>query len=101
MRVGVGWGGNEAHEVDEQLGLPEQDGFIAAAVWMLQDFATPSAGQRRPAGAWCQLPQPTAAPRRGNRDYGAGTPMPSRSARVPSYSDMRPEAAHQRTSSCY
>ena len=56
MRVGVGWGGNEAHEVDKQLGSPEQDGFIAAAVWMLQDFATPSGGQRRPAGAWCSVP---------------------------------------------
>jgi hypothetical protein len=99
LRVGAGRGGYEADQISEQLGSPEQDGFIAAAVRVLQDFATPSRGPSRPAEA-----QPPAwlrawPHRHGNRGCGAGTPMPSRSGRVPSCTDRRPEAALHRASS--
>ena len=93
LRVGTGRGCCEAYQINQQLGSPEQDGFIAAAVRVLQDFATPSDGSCRPADA-----QPPVGPRawpyrHGNRGCGEGTPMPSRSGRVPSCTDMRPEAA--------
>jgi hypothetical protein len=42
LRVGVGRGDYQAHQLGDQLGSPEQNGFIAAAVGVLQDFATPS-----------------------------------------------------------
>ena len=51
LRVGTGRGGYEAYQINQQLGSPEQDGFIAAAVRVLQDFATPSDGPSRPANA--------------------------------------------------
>ena len=51
LRVGIGRGGYEANQISKELGSPEQDGFIAAAVRVLQDFATPSDGLGRPADA--------------------------------------------------
>jgi hypothetical protein len=51
LRVGTGRGSNEAHQINQQLGSPEQDGFIATAVRVLQDFATPIDGLSRPADA--------------------------------------------------
>jgi hypothetical protein len=99
LRIRIGRNGRQADQIGQQLGPPEQDNFIAAAVRVLQDFATPSDGPSRPANA--RLPAaPRAWPHRpGNRDCGAGTPMPSRSGRVPSGTDRRPEAALYRASS--
>ena len=51
LRVGTGGGGYEAYQINQQLGSPEQDGFIAAAIGVLQDFATPSDGPSRLADA--------------------------------------------------
>jgi hypothetical protein len=99
MRVGVRWGGNEADDVGKQFGSPEQDGFIAATVRVLQDFATPSDGRRRRENARRPVRQVTWPRPHGNPDCDAGTPMPSRSDRVPSCIDMRPEAARHRASS--
>ncbi len=93
FRVGTGWGGYQAHQIDEQLRAPEQEGFIAAKIWVLQDFATPSDGPSRPADAHRPVAQPSWPHRRGNRGCGAGTPMPSRCGRVPSCTGTRPAAA--------
>jgi len=35
LRVGIDGGDDEAHQISKELGLPEQDGFIAAAVRVL------------------------------------------------------------------
>jgi len=51
LRGGTGGGGYETYQINQQLRSPEQDGFIAAAVRVLQDFATPSDGPSRLAGA--------------------------------------------------
>lgn len=99
MRVGVGRSRNEADEVREQFGAPEQDSFIATTVRVLQDFATPSDGRRRREKARRPVRQVTWPRPHGNRDCDAGTPMPSRSDRVPSGIDTRPEAARHRASS--
>ena len=93
FRVGTGWGGYQAHQIDEQLRAPEQEGFIAAKIWVLQDFATPNDGRRRQANVLRPVAQWIWPRRRDNRGCGAGTPMPSRSGRVPSCIDTRPEAA--------
>jgi hypothetical protein len=89
LRVGTGRGGYKAHQINEQLGTPEQDGFIAAAVWGLQDFATPNDGRRRQANVLRPVAQWIWPRRRDNRGCGAGTPMPSRSGRVSSCIDTR------------
>ena len=35
LRVGIDGGDDEAHQISKELGLPEQDGFIAVAVRVL------------------------------------------------------------------
>jgi hypothetical protein len=99
LRIRIGRSGRQPDQIGEELGPPEQGDFIAAAVRVLEDFATPSDGPSRPANAQLLVGLRAQPHRRGNRDCGAGTPMPSRSDRVPSDTDRRPEAALYRASS--
>jgi hypothetical protein len=44
LRIRIGRSECQADQIGEELGSPEQGDFIAAAVWVLEDFATPSDG---------------------------------------------------------
>src|SRR4051794_19278218 len=99
LRIHIGRSVRQADQIGEELGSPERGDFIAAAVRILDDFATPSDGPSHLANAQSPVGLTAWPHRRGNRGCGAGTPMPSRSGLIPLGTDRRPEAALYRASS--